>query len=276
MRNTGGTLVQSVGRAVSILELLAEADGEMGVTQIGRELGVHKATASRLISTLAEYGLVEQNPATEKYRLGFGLVRLAGAAVAGLDLVEQARPVLRRLAEETRETVNLAVLSGDVVVNIDQVTAWRPVVNVNWVGKRTPLHCTSNGKALLASLGEDDRDRLLAGPLERFTPSTITDPDLLRAQLLEADVRGYAYTIEELEEGLNAVAAPVRTGDGRVIAAISVAGPAFRLTPKRIAVTGRTVVTAAAEVSRRMGHLAQPSPGGGAAAGSDRAEGGNA
>jgi DNA-binding IclR family transcriptional regulator len=150
------------------------------------------------------------------------------------------------------------------------------VVNVNWVGKPTPLHCTSNGKALLSSLPDSDRDRLLAAPLERFTPDTITDPDLLRAQLLEADVRGYAYTIEELEEGLNAVAAPVRGPDGRVMAAVSVAGPAFRLTPKRIASTGRTLVAAAAEISRRMGHLGQSSPGGGAAAGSDRAEGGNA
>jgi len=218
-------------------------------------LGVTKATASRLVSTLAGHGLVEQNPATDKYRLGFGLVRLAGAAVAGLDLVRQARPVLQDLAERTEETVNLAVLDGDVAVNIDQIAAPRLVVNVNWVGKRTPLHCTSNGKVLLGGLPDDERDRLLREPLERLTRATIVDADLLRAQLLEASVRGYATTIEELEVGLNAVAAPVRGADGDVRAAVSVAGPAYRMTPARMPEFGAMVRQAGEEVSRRMGYV---------------------
>src|SRR5205809_3032108 len=171
--------VQSVGRAVSILELLADGPGELGVSELGRRLGVHKATASRLLATLAERGLVERSPVTDKYRLGFGVVRLAASATAGLDLVRQARPVLERLAEETGETVNLAVLDREGVVNIDQITPPHLVVNVNWVGKRTPLHCTANGKALLAQLPEAQRARLLRGRLERLTQHTITDRDLL-------------------------------------------------------------------------------------------------
>nr|MBA3691418.1 IclR family transcriptional regulator [Actinomycetota bacterium] len=167
----GGNL-QSVNRALRALELIAE-ERELGVTELGRRLGVHKATASRLVATLAERGLVERDPLTEKYRLGFGLIRLAGAAMASLDLVRTGRPILEELADRTRETVNLGVLSGDAVVYIDQVTGTRSIVAVSWVGRRTPLHCTSNGKVLLAFLGEPERERLLVGPLERPTPRSV-------------------------------------------------------------------------------------------------------
>ena len=246
--------VQSVARAIRVLELVAEHPGRLGVSELGRRLGVHKATAFRLVSTLAAAGLLEREPRTDHYRPGFGLVRLATPALADLDLVRQARPVLERLAETTNETVNLAVLDGLEVVNIDQVAGGHAILNVNWVGKRTPLHCTSNGKVLLAHLPEDRWDRVLAGPLDRPTSWTISDPDVLRAQLRRARARGYAYTVEELEVGLNAVASPVRGPEGEVVAAVSVAGPAYRVTPERIPELARAVVEASIEVSRRMGH----------------------
>jgi DNA-binding IclR family transcriptional regulator len=246
--------VQSVARAIRILELVAESPGRLGVTDLGRRLGVHKATASRLVSTLAGRGLLERDPATDKYRPGFGLVRMATTAVADLDLVRQARPVMEGLAEETQETVNLAVLSGLEVVNIDQVAGTHAVVNVNWVGRRTPLHCTSNGKVLLAHLPDQERRRILSGVLERRTPNTIVDPDVLDTQLRQARRQGYAYTVEELEVGLNAVAGPVRNPAGEVIAAVSVAGPAYRVTAARIPDLARNVVEAATQISRRMGY----------------------
>jgi DNA-binding IclR family transcriptional regulator len=253
MRNAETPHVQSVGRALGILEALADG-GEMGVTELGRLLGVHKATASRLVATLADRGLVERNPETDKYRLGFGLIHLAGAALAGLELVRQAHPVLEDLAERTRETVNLAVLEGDAVLHVDQIAGTRSVVSVSWVGRRTPVHCTSNGKVLLAFLDGPERERLLASPLERRTANTIVDPDQLRAQLVEVQARGYAQTVEELEEGLNAVAAPVHRADGEVVAAVSVAGPAFRMRPAELPRIGRMAVDAAGAISRRMGY----------------------
>jgi IclR family acetate operon transcriptional repressor len=246
--------VQSVARAIRVLELVAEHPGRLGVSELGRRLGVHKATAFRLVSTLTAAGLVERDPGTDHYRPGFGLVRLATTALADLDLVRQARPVLERLAETTNETVNLAVLDGLEVVNIDQVAGGHAVLNVNWVGKRTPLHCTSNGKVLLAHLPEDRWDLVLAGPLDRRTSRTIDHPDVLRTQLRRARARGYAYTVEELEIGLNAVASPVRGPGGDVVAAVSVAGPAYRVTPERIPELARAVAEAGIEVSRRMGH----------------------
>ena len=254
MRDSEGGGLQSVSRAVRSLELIAEA-GELGVTELGRRLGVHKATASRLAATLAERGLVERDPATERYRLGFGLIRLAGAAMAGLDLVSSARPVLEDLAQETRETVTIGVLSGDDVVSIDQITGARSIVSASWVGKRNPLHTTSTGKILLTFMEDLERERRLAQPLERATKRSLVDPGQLRTQLDDIRRRGYAQTLEELEEGLNAVAAPVRQADGEVVAALSVSGPAFRMRPVDLPRLGRLTIEASDKISRRLGHV---------------------
>jgi DNA-binding IclR family transcriptional regulator len=245
--------LRSVNRALEALELIAEA-GELGVTELGRRLGVHKATSSRLAAALARHGMIERDPVSDRYRLGFGLIRLAGAAMAGLDLVSSARPVLAELAEQTHETVTLGVISGDDVVSIDQVTGTRSIVSVSWVGKRTPLHTTSTGKVLLAAMSEAELDRRLARGLERSTPSTVTDPVELRAQLAEVRRRGWAQTLEELEEGLNAVAAPVRAADGTVVGALSVSGPAFRVRPVDLPRLARLTALSAEQVSRRLGH----------------------
>jgi DNA-binding IclR family transcriptional regulator len=258
VRDEPGSNLQSVRRALRALELISE--NECGVTELGRKLGVHKATASRLVATLAERGFVERDPITEKYRLGFGLISLAGAAMGGNDLVRTARPILEDLAERTRETVNLGVVSGGSVVYIDQVTGTRSIVSVNWVGQRTPLHCTSNGKVLLASMSESECDRLLRDGLDRLTPRTIVDPDTLRAQFAEIGARGYAQTVEELEEGLNAVAAPVRGMSGDVVAALSVSGPAFRMRGLDLPRIGRATAEAAAVISRRLGHVERRKP----------------
>jgi DNA-binding IclR family transcriptional regulator len=246
--------LQSVRRALTALELVADA-GELGVSELGRQLGVHKATASRLAATLAERGLLERDPVTERYRIGFGLVRLAGAAMSGLDLVRTSRPILEELAERTRESANLGVLSGDGIVYVDQVAGSQAIVTVNWVGRRTPLHATSNGKVLLAFMDDAERDRYLASPLDTRTARTVVDPQVLRGQLAEVRRRGYAQTLEELEEGLNAVAAPVRQADGRVIAALGVSGPAFRMRGVDLPRIGLWTAEAAAAVSRQLGYL---------------------
>ncbi|MEX0983794.1 MAG: IclR family transcriptional regulator [Actinomycetota bacterium] len=253
MRDDTGNL-HSVRRAISALEEISDA-GELGVSELGRRLGVHKATASRLVATLAERGMLERDPVTERFRLGFGLIRLAGAAMAGLDIVRVAHPILEDLAERTRETVNLGVLAGDSVVYIDQVTGTRSIVAVSWVGRRTPLHCTSNGKVLLAHMDPAERDTQLAEPLTEMTPRTVTDPAVLERQLDGVARRGYAQTVEELEEGLNAVAAPVRQADGQVTAAVSVSGPAFRMRPMDLPRTARLVMDAADAISRRLGYV---------------------
>ncbi|HEV7896862.1 MAG TPA: IclR family transcriptional regulator [Planosporangium sp.] len=248
----GPALVQSVDRALSILEILARRR-DAGVTDIGKELGVHKSTAFRLLAVLESRGFVEQAEERGTYRLGFGIVRLAGAITAQLDLTRQSRTACERLAADVGETVNVAILDGDRAVNISQVLGAASVASHNWVGKRTPLHATSSGKVLLAFAPAGVRESVLADALERFTATTITDAAALKLELDQIRAVGWGRTAEEYEVGLHAVAAPVRGPDGAVVGALSISGPAYRLAPDSFPDVAERVVAAAADVSARMG-----------------------
>jgi DNA-binding IclR family transcriptional regulator len=243
--------IQSVDRAAAILEILAR-DGDAGVTEVARELGVHKSTASRLLAALDRRELVTQDTARGRFRLGVGIVRLAGAAARRLDLVQESRPVCRALAQEVGETVNIAILSGRDALYLDQVAGPAALSPHNWAGQRIPLHATSDGKVLLAYLPPHEIAEHLM-PLPRFTDHTITTGSGLARALAEVRQHGYATAVEELEEGLTAVAAPVRNAEGRVIASISTSGPSFRIPADRIPALAGSVRRAAAEISRRLG-----------------------
>jgi DNA-binding IclR family transcriptional regulator len=245
--------VQSVDRAVFVLEFLSR-EGWSGVTEVASKLEIHKSTAHRLLATLKAHGLVEQSGTTELYRLGLGMVVLGNSVTAELDLVRTARPICQRLCDDTHETVTLTILVGDRALVIDQISAPSSVLSVNWTGQRTPLHCTSDGKVLLAHLPKDRQSQLLAKPLERHTPRTIVDPIHLREQLQVILTEGYGFTVEELEIGLNAVAAPIRSVDGTVQAAVGVSGPTFRLPDKEIPRMGHLTAGVAATISQRLGY----------------------
>lgn len=254
-RGEGAGGVQSVDRAISVLEILAQR-GEAGVSEVAADIGVHKSTAFRLLAALEERELVEQTQDRGKYRLGFGILRLASAVPGQLDVIHQARAICEQLAAHVGETVNIAVRRSHFVVNIDQARGPSAVATHNWVGELTPLHATSSGKVLLAFMAPEERRKALAeSGLERLTPHTITSQRDLEAQVEAAARDGYASSIEELEEGLNAVAAPVRDHTGRVIAALSVSGPVYRFTEERLREVVPDVVAAAASISHRMGHL---------------------
>jgi DNA-binding IclR family transcriptional regulator len=244
--------IQSVDRAVSVMEFLARR-GWSGVTEVSRELEIHKSTAYRLLTTLRDRGLVEQDAATEKYRLGFGLVLLARAVRADLDILRCARPVCERLSESTGETVTIAVLEGDDAVVIHQSVSRASALSVDWTGLHTPLHATAAGKIFLAYMPEDQLLRVLEGPLERFTENTIIDPASLKYHSGKIRDEGYGYTVEELETGLNAVGAPIRDADGAVVGAVSVSGPAFRLRPDALPDIGKLSRRTAADISRCLG-----------------------
>ena len=164
--------VQSVDRALTILERLAR-HGEAGVTELAQGLDVHKSTAFRLVATLEQHGLVEQTEDRGKYRLGVGLLRLAGATTARLDVVQEARPLSRKLAADTGETVNVAVLADRSALYLDQVAGSSQLQSHNWVGQHIPLHATANGKVLLSGLDGDQLDETL-GSLAAYTDMTIT------------------------------------------------------------------------------------------------------
>jgi DNA-binding IclR family transcriptional regulator len=251
--DSGNGGVQSVDRALYVLELLARR-GEAGVTELASDIGVHKSTVSRLLAALEDRELVEQAFERGKYRLGFGILRLANAVSGRLDVTRQGREICERLALEVGETVNIAVLRSEYAVNVDQARGPSAIGTHNWVGELTPLHATSSGKVLLAFMSAEARRGLIAETgLQRFTEHTITSPEKLEAQLREVTRDGYVVSLEELEPGLNAVAAPIRDHSGVVIAALSVSGPAYRLTAERTRDIAPVVVSAADDVSRRMG-----------------------
>ena len=251
MSNTTEAPVQSVERAVTILEILARA-GEAGVTEMASEIGVHKSTAFRLVSTLEKSGLVEQSEDRGKYRLGVGLLRLAGATTARLDVVQEARPICRKLSSDTGETVNIAVLWDRSAFYLDQFAGASALQPHNWVGQHIPLHATSNGKVLLSGLPDGELGRIVPS-LPSYTENTITTRKRLRRELEEVRVQGYAIATDELEIGLAAMAAPIRNAHGDVIASLSISGPTFRLGESRLRELQPLLTDAATEVSHRLG-----------------------
>jgi DNA-binding IclR family transcriptional regulator len=256
--NEAGTGVQSVDRAVSVLEILART-GAAGVSEVALDIGVHKSTAFRLLSALEDRGLVEQTRERGKYQLGLGILRLASAVPGRLDLVGQGRPVCEDLASAFGETVNLAVLRSHHAVNLDQSRGAAAIAAHNWIGQLTALHATSSGKILLAHQPPDVRRRLLdAAGLRRYTEHTVTSRRALTAQLTAALNDGYATTVEEFEDGLNAIAAPVRDHSGTVVAAVSVSGPAYRLLAERMTAMAGDLIAGAERISERLGHFSRP------------------
>jgi DNA-binding IclR family transcriptional regulator len=250
--SAGPAQVQSVDRALSVLDLLAQR-GEAGVTELAAELGVHKSTAFRLVTALERRQLVEQIGDRGKYRLGLGILRLAAATTGRLEVTRESREVSERLARDLGETVNVAILDDGAAVNLVQEFGPASVGTRNWIGRRTPLHATSSGKILLAHAPADVRRAFLAYPLPRLTERTVVDPAQLQRQLEDAVKTGWAATDEELEVGLTALAAPIRDGDGRVVAAISVSGPSYRLKPSSFGDVAPTLVQGADEISARLG-----------------------
>jgi DNA-binding IclR family transcriptional regulator len=246
--------VQSVDRAITALEFLARR-GEAGVSEVATAIGVHKSTASRLLGALQTRGLIEVAGDRGRYRLGYGILRLAGAMGGRLDVTSQGREICEELAENLGETVNIAVLQGDSVINVYQAHGAGAISVNNWVGRPTPLHATSSGKVLLAYLSKPLQDRLIDVGLNRFTAATVTDGRLLRRQLAQVHVDGFAFTAGEYETGLNAVAAPVFGSTGTAIAALSLSGPAYRLPIAELSTTATAVMAAAVRISERMGHL---------------------
>jgi DNA-binding IclR family transcriptional regulator len=253
-RDPAPSQVQSVDRAVAILYFLAER-GTAGVTVVAAELGVHKSTAFRLIMALESGDLVEQVGERGKYHLGRGLVRLAGATTAQLELPTESRPVCRRLAAELGETVNVAVVDSGSATNILQEYGSSAITGRNWIGQRTPLHATASGKVLLSWADAPEVKEALTGELHPYTERTITDAGALEAELARVREQGWASTVEEFEVGLNALAAPIFNAAGDVVAAVGVSGPSYRFTVEAFPEAAAHLVEGAREISARLGYF---------------------
>lgn len=244
--------VQSVDRALLVLEILAKL-GQAGVTEIAAELGVHKSTVSRLVAVLESRGYVEQVTDRGKYRVGFALARLARASSGHVDLVKLSQDVCDGLAADLGETTNVAILDGGRIVNIVETIGPAEITLRTWVGQSCPAHATSSGKVLLAGLDPADVRARLGSELEAFTPNTVVRIGDLQKQLATVRARGWASVAEELEVGLDAVAAPVYDANSQVVAALSVSGPAYRMGADQFPEVAKQTITAAEVISRRLG-----------------------
>jgi len=247
--------VQVLDRAFRILDVLSENGPEMKVSEISARLQLHKSTVHRLLMVLERHRCVEKNSASGKYRLGWKLLELGTKTVARLDLGQRARPYLERLVRETGETAHLGVFSQGEIISVLHVDSPRTLRTPSTVGRQSPAHCTSLGKCFLAFLPEAEVDEIIRGKgLKPYARNTITQGELLKRELGRVRERGYAVDNEEFEEGLKCIGAPVRDHSGKVVAAISIAGPASRMVEQRMPTLTRSVVTAANHLSAELGH----------------------
>jgi DNA-binding IclR family transcriptional regulator len=219
----------------------------MSLAEISRASGLNKTTTHRLLRALQSESLIDRNPATTAYSLGAGLMALGVQALASSDLRRRVRPVLRLLARETGETATLEVPFEDSMLILDEVAGNHVVGSAGNIGTRWPIHATSTGKAWLA-FDESGQERLM-DVLKPLTGSTLTDPAVLQLQLVEIRRRGYAVTIDEVEDGFTAVATIIRGVLGDVQGALSVGGPTQRLNAARRAELGVKLCRAAQRLS---------------------------
>lgn len=224
----------SIDKALIILSCFSPYNQEMGTVEISQKLGFHKATVSRILLNLARHGFIQQNPRTKKFILGPSILDLARAINQTLsnNLVYIAKPYIDSLRDKLKDVVILEALSGRNTIIAYLAKGSRPVRLAGTVGDILPLHVAAGAKAILAFSSHAKRDSLLFGTLARFTPNTITDPAILRAQLQDIRRKGYSCDEEGHDVGINAVGAPIFNYDERPVAAVVVAGPSQRVTCK--------------------------------------------
>lgn len=244
---------QSLQRAVAIMRLFSEEQPTLSVGAISERLGLHKSTVSRILTTLREEELVELNLETGHYRLGVGLVTLAGVALGQVTVRGVAYGAMAQLAQEQQETCALWVLRENQSVCVAQLPAPQSIRYVVWTGRRTPLAATASGKVLLAGAPSHQRHALLRLPLPARTPYTIRALEQLDKVVAETAVSGHALEIDEFEIGTSAVAVPIFDHTGHVAAALSLAGPTYRLHQAQLLTLVSPLQNQAAAVSTRLG-----------------------
>ena len=243
----------SVRNAARLLKEFSSQEREFGVSELARRIHLSKSTVHRLLVTLMEEHLIEQDEVTGRYRLGLAVYDLGAAVATGLDLHEAVIGPMEQLRAASGETVHVAVLDGREVVYVDRLDSPTTMKLFIEVGRRNWAHCTSTGKCLLAHLPQLELESILDGwELPRVTSRTITEPAALRRELRETRRRGYAVNRGESALEVLSVAAPIRDGSGRLRAALSVAGPIERLEPL-VERFGLAVMEMAAVASRRLG-----------------------
>ncbi|OHB31444.1 MAG: IclR family transcriptional regulator [Desulfuromonadaceae bacterium GWC2_58_13] len=228
-------IIQAVSHALDLLEQFHGEVDELGVTELSKRLKLHKNNVFRLLATLESRGYIEQNKATENYRLGLKSLELGQTFIKQMGLLRQAKPILERLVGDCNETSYVAIFKEGHVVYLDVVETDLTVRVVSRVGSRLPAHCTASGKVHLAHMTEEEILNLLpTKELKKFTSTTIIDRDALMKELAVVAEQGYAIDNEEMDLGVRCVAAPIRDYTRRIVGAVSISGPSMRFSDERI------------------------------------------
>lgn len=255
----GESKVNSVDRALVILEYLGTQTKEVGVRELGQAIGLSKSSVHRILQTLRARGFVKWNPDNARYSLGMRAFEVGCGILRSMEAHAVAKPYLEQLVASLGETAFLGVLDDADLVVIDKIDGRRSVRMYADIGSRRPLHSTGIGKALLAHLERAEIDRIIAAkPLTRYTKNTITDPEALRAELEKIRRLGYAEDNEEMEDGLYCIGAPLFNYSGKPVAAISISVPKIGQQNVQKDRLIKSVVQAAQEISAKLGYSGRP------------------
>ena len=247
--------IKVLDKSLFILETLLQHSSSISIMEISKKLKIYPSTIHRVLNTLKYRGYVEQNPADQKYRLGLKLVELGMARYHQIDLVKEAHPFLKELVDQCNETVHLGTLDQEGVLYIAKEDCTRTIRMVSQVGRRAPQHSTALGKILLAHLPEKEREEIIAHKnLSRFTEHTITEKKELEKELEQVKKQGFALDREENEKEICCIAAPIRDYCGKVIAALSISSPVYRIDINKQNHLKEVLIEITKKISKRLGY----------------------
>ncbi|MBP6897524.1 MAG: IclR family transcriptional regulator [Gammaproteobacteria bacterium] len=248
--------IQSFGKMMDILGCFTTVDRSLSLARIAQSADLPRATTHRMLTALREIGFIQQDGRSGQYSLGLRLFELGSLALANLDLMREAKPFMDRLSRLASESAHLGVFDGYNVVVVEREDPQERVPGRHLSGTESaPAYCTSVGKAVLAFQGPEVVDRIIAAGLRPFTAQTLTSGEALRAELSTIRERGYAIDNSEHQIWVRCVAAPIRNAGGQVFAAVSVTGPADRMTDERIHQLSSLVIQAADSISMHLGYM---------------------
>jgi IclR family KDG regulon transcriptional repressor len=249
-------MVKSVSRALDIIHLVSTKKEGLGVTEIANQIDINKSSVYRILSTLVQYGYIEQDQETSRYKLGYKFLEISSKLLESIDLRKEAKPYLQELEKETNEVIHLVVYDQGEVIYIEKLEGTETLRMHSKVGKRAPMHCTAVGKAILAHLPFNVvLDILERKGMSRHTDKTITDKDEFLKELAQVKQKGYALDLEENEYGIRCIAVPIFDHVGKVIAAVSVSGPTIRMTDERIEQLQARMLQIGKHISARLGYI---------------------
>ncbi|MDZ5472028.1 IclR family transcriptional regulator [Bacillus sp. 31A1R] len=249
-------MVKSVSRALDIITLVGMKKGGLGVTEIAKQIDINKSSVYRILSTLVQYGYIEQDQETGKYKLGYKFLEVSSRLLESIDLRTEAKPLLQELGKYTNEVIHLVVYDQGEVVYIEKLEGNETLRMHSKVGKRAPIHCTAVGKSIIAHFPSNEViDILERKGMPMHTDKTIVNIDTFMEELISVRQRGYALDLEENEYGITCIAVPIFDHLGKAVAAVSISGPTIRMTDERLHELQEKMVVIGKSISARLGFV---------------------